>query len=109
MVWLGFGERGLARLYRSEMEYKAYVERIRLLAEENQSLIEEINCLRTDMKYIETLARRELNLIAKNEVIYRFDKEKNHEDGVRDIPPKAQYYEKTRLSKRELRRNGGNR
>jgi len=74
MIWLGFGEQGLIHLYHTEMERKAYVERIHRLAEENQALLEEVHRLRTDMEYIESVARKELSLIKKNEIIYRFDK-----------------------------------
>ncbi len=81
MAWLGFGEQGLIHLYRTEMERKAYVDRIHKLAEENQTLLEEVHRLRTDMEYIESVARNELSLIKKNEIIYRFDKEETrHKD-----------------------------
>jgi cell division protein FtsB len=73
LAWLAFGERGLVRLYQTEVERQAHIERIRELAEENQALLEEIERLRTDMSYIESVARRELNLIRENEVVYRFD------------------------------------
>ena len=72
--WLWFGESGFGRLYRSEAERQACVERIRRLAEENQVLLNEVQLLRTDMKYLESVARRKLNLIKENEVIYRFGK-----------------------------------
>ena len=55
------------------MERQAHIERIQELVEENQALLEEIERLRTDMSYIESVARRELNLIRENEVVYRFE------------------------------------
>ncbi|MCJ7682878.1 MAG: septum formation initiator family protein [Desulfobacteraceae bacterium] len=79
VVWLWFGEGGFARLYRSEAERQSCIERIHRLAEENQALIDEVKLLRTDMKYVESVARRELNLIKENEVIYRFSKEPGRE------------------------------
>lgn len=75
-AWLGFGERGLIHLYKAETERQACVDRIHKLAEENQVLLEEIHRLRTDMKYIESVARKELNLIGPNQIIYRFDTNK---------------------------------
>ena len=75
VIWLWFGEGGFARLYRSEAERQSCIERIHRLAEENQTLLDEVKLLRTDMKYVESVARRELNLIKENEVIYRFSKE----------------------------------
>ena len=79
VAWLWFGEGGFARLYRSEAERQSCVERIHRLAEENQELLDEVERLRTDMKYVESVARRELNLIKENEVIYRFSKEPGRE------------------------------
>ncbi|MBC8175837.1 MAG: septum formation initiator family protein [Deltaproteobacteria bacterium] len=75
VIWLWFGEGGFARLYRSEAERQSCIERIHRLAKENETLLDEVKLLRTDMKYVESMARRELNLIKENEVIYRFSKE----------------------------------
>jgi len=75
VIWLWFGEGGFARLYRSEAERQSCVDRVNRLAEENRALLDEVERLRTDMKYVESVARRELNLIKENEVIYRFSKE----------------------------------
>jgi cell division protein FtsB len=71
-VWLGFSERGLFQLYRMGTERRAQIQRNRQLAEENQALLEEIDRLRTDLDYIESVARKELGLIKESEVIYRF-------------------------------------
>ena len=97
VAWLWFGESGFVRLYRSEAERQACVERIRRLAEENQALFNEVQLLRTDMKYVESVARRELNLIRENEVIYRFRKEPDGE------------FDELRSAKRSAGRNGGSR
>ena len=83
MFWLGFSEHGFVHLYRTEMERQAYTERIRQLTEENQALLVEIDRLRTDKKYIESVARKQFNMIKPNEVIYRFEKEKK-EDNTED-------------------------
>ena len=73
VAWLGFGERGFIHLYRMEKERQTYVERINQLEEKNQQLFEEINRLRNDQDYIESVARRELGLIKDNEILYRFN------------------------------------
>lgn len=85
VAWLGFGEQGLIHLYRTEMERQAHMDRIQRLAEENQRLMDEIERLRTDMKYVESVVRRQLNLIKENEVIYRFEK-KEKGDSALDNP-----------------------
>ncbi len=98
LAWLGFGDNGLIHLYHKEMERQARVETIRQLAEENQSMLEEIRRLRTDMKYIESVARKELNLIKQNEIVYRFDKKDNHDNTVKDI--------QSGISEREVQGDG---
>jgi len=70
--WLIFGERGLLHLYRAELDRQEYMDRIRSLAEENRAMLAEIERLRSDMKYIEHLARKELNMVKNNETVYRF-------------------------------------
>ena len=83
VAWLGFGEQGVINLYHTEMERQAYVERIHQLTEENQAMFEEIDRLRTDMDYVEFVARKELNLIKENEVIYKFPNENTPEAATR--------------------------
>ena len=101
LAWLGFGNRGLVHLYRKEMERQAYVDTIRQLAEENQAMLEEIHRLRTDMKYVESVARKELNLIKENEIVYRFDNDKTRSNAVKTIQPKTKPIEDKR-SEREV-------
>jgi len=79
IAWLGFGRHGFIHLYGVEKERQAYIEKINKLTEENQALFEEIRRLRTDPKHVERVARRELGLVRKNEVIYRF-KDSNKPD-----------------------------
>lgn len=92
-IWVWFGERGFLRLYQTESERQAYIERIRQLARENQSLLDEIHRLRTDMQYVETVARRQLDLIKENEIIYRFDSnaeaEASHDDLLKTVEKPA--------------------
>ena len=76
-AWLAFGDRGLIDLYSMEMQRKACIERIEQLSKENQALHEELKLLSNDMEYVETLIRRKLNLVKENEVLYRFNDNKN--------------------------------
>ena len=75
VAWLGFGERGFIHLYRMEKERQTYLARIRHLEKQNQQLLEQINQLRTDEDYIESVARRELGLVKDNEIIYKISRE----------------------------------
>jgi len=79
IAWLGFGRHGFIHLYGVERERQAFIEKINKLTEENQALFEEIHRLRTDPKHVEMVARRELGLVKKNEVIYRFKNSSNPE------------------------------
>ncbi len=75
VAWLGFGERGFLHLYRMEADRQAYLERIRGIEEENEALMEEIQRLKTDMKYLESVARKRLGLVKEDEILYRFSRE----------------------------------
>jgi cell division protein FtsB len=85
-AWLWFGESGFVRLYRTEMERRSFMDNIRQLAEENRILLDEIHRLRSDMKYVESVARKQLNLIKENEVIYRFEKQPPELNGEIQMP-----------------------
>jgi cell division protein FtsB len=72
VAWLAFGERGLVHLYRMEEQRKEYRKRIQELESRNRELLLEIESLRTDQAYMESVARRELNLLKDNEVQFYF-------------------------------------
>jgi cell division protein FtsB len=82
VAWLGFGEGGFIRLYRMEKERQTHLDRIQDLEKKNRELLEEIERLREDAAYMESLGRRELGLLKDDEVLYRFVKE-------RDLTPPA--------------------
>ena len=68
-----FGEKGLLQVYRLRRELRE-IERVNMeLRQENERLRGEIGNLRTNKKYIEELARRELGLVKKGEIVYQFD------------------------------------
>jgi cell division protein FtsB len=106
LAWLGFGDHGLVHLYRKEMERQTYVDTIRQLAEENQTMLEEINRLRTDMDYVESVARKELNLIKENEIIYRFEKNNPHNNTAKTVRPETQHNDEAGTSEREVQGDG---
>ena len=107
-VWLCFGDRGLIHLYRTEMDRQIHLDKIRQLAAENQVLLEEVHRLRTDMEYVESVARRELNLIKKNEVIYRFAREVPATGIVKSTRLKVLESKKEGASKKEVQRHEKN-
>ena len=75
-AWLGFGERGFIHLYRMDLERQAYTERIKKLERENRELLDEIQRLRSDREYVESIGRKDLGLVKDDEIMYRFEKKK---------------------------------
>lgn len=68
-----FGDKGLLQVYRLKKELREIERGNRELEKENERLRAEIYRLRTNRDYVEELARRELGLVKKGEVVYQFD------------------------------------
>lgn len=67
-----FGDRGLLRIYHLNKEKKEIQSNLEALKNENEKLKREIEALRTDRRYLESIARRDFGLVRQNEVIYQF-------------------------------------
>jgi len=67
-----FGEHGIAHLVRLRAERRALGEATFALLRRNTRLRTDITRLRTDDRYLEALARRQLGLVRPNETVYRF-------------------------------------
>jgi len=67
-----FGERGLLRIFHLNQEKEDLQKRAALIRAENDKLKREIEALKTDRRYLESLARKDFGLVRKNEVIYQF-------------------------------------
>lgn len=72
VAWLTFGDRGLIHLYRMEAKRQAYEQRIQILETRNQALLDRIERLKKDKEYIESVARKELNLLKNDEILFHF-------------------------------------
>lgn len=86
VAWLIFGRRGLVHLYEMEIRKETYQEKIRQLEAENDELLAEIKRLRKDKEYIESIARKELNLVKDKEIHYYFageDKDPGQDNQVK--------------------------
>ena len=75
-----FGEHGLMDLNLLKNEKNSLVQRNEQIARENLSLSVEIGRLENDPKYIERVARQELGLIGKDELILKPKKVPGRED-----------------------------
>ena len=75
LVLLGFalfGDKGILRAVqfnRQKTELQAELQRVE---EINSALRQEIKSLRSDRRYIEDIARRELGMVKKDELVYQF-------------------------------------
>jgi len=68
-----FGDKGLLTFNTMRGDRDTIASEIGELEETQEALREEIERLKTDRKYIASIAREELGMIGKNEVIYRFN------------------------------------
>jgi cell division protein FtsB len=71
-----FGERGLLRIFHLNQEKEDLQKHAALIRAENEQLKREIEALKTDRRYLESLARKDFGLVRKNEVIYQFPTKK---------------------------------
>ncbi len=71
-----FGERGLLRIYHLNQEKKQIEARVTALQAENDQLKREIEALKSDRRYLESIARKDFGLVRKNEIIYQFSGKK---------------------------------
>jgi cell division protein FtsB len=75
-----FGENGLADLNLLRQQRDGLLEKNHRLEQENLALYREINRLKNDLKYIENVARQELGMIKKDEIIFKInDAEKKND------------------------------
>ena len=66
-----FGDRGLADLQLLKKKLDGLIQKNEKLEHENVSLYSEIDRLRHDPEFIEDVARKELGMIRKDEVIFK--------------------------------------
>lgn len=67
-----FGERGLVKAYRLTSERDDIRAKVAKLQRENQYLRGELTSLRSDRRYVEDIARKDLGLVREGETVYRF-------------------------------------
>lgn len=70
------GDNGLLDVYKTRKERDGIIAYNTALEAENKGLEEQIALLKTDKRYIGRIARKELGMLGKNEMIYRFEEVK---------------------------------
>lgn len=67
-----FGERGLLRIYHLSKDRQELQKRAEELRSGNDRMRREVEALKSDRRYLESIARRDFGLVRPNEVIYQF-------------------------------------
>jgi cell division protein FtsB len=74
-----FGDKGLLRIYELRHDKSRIDTRLTDTKAENEKLKLEIVALKTDRRYLESIARKDFGLVRSNEVIYQFPQVKKLE------------------------------
>ena len=77
LLFIVFGENGLTDLYKLKMEKDNLSKKSDELKKKNISLYREIERLKNDPGYVEDVARKELGVIGKDDVIIKVKKERS--------------------------------
>lgn len=71
-----FGDKGLLRIYELKQDKNKINARLADSKNDNEKLKREIIALKSDRRYLESIARKDFGLVRGNEVIYQFPQEK---------------------------------
>jgi cell division protein FtsB len=74
LLFIVFGQNGLTDLYRLKTKRDSLLKTTGELAKKNLSFYREVERLKNDPKYVENVARQELGVIGKDEVIIKVKK-----------------------------------
>ncbi len=74
LLFIAFGENGFADLNLLKMERDSLLKKNEELVKKNLALYREIERLKNDPKYVENVARQELGVIGKDEIIFKVKK-----------------------------------
>ncbi|MFA6009238.1 MAG: septum formation initiator family protein [Desulfobacteraceae bacterium] len=92
LLLIVFARNGILDLSKKKAELQESVAKNDELKEENKILYREVNRLKNDEEYIEQVARKELGMIKKNEIIVKFhsDKDEDQPDTAEEQPEKVE-------------------
>ena len=74
-----FGDKGLLRIHELRQDKSKIAAKLTDTKAENDKLKLEIIALKSDRRYLESIARKDFGLVRSNEVIYQFPQEKKPE------------------------------
>ncbi len=67
-----FGKQGVLRIHHLAQEKEDIRKKAAQIQAENEQLKREIEALKSDRRYLESIARKEFGLVRPNEIIYQF-------------------------------------
>lgn len=76
---LTFGDKGVMKLLEVDRTHRQLKKEIEHLEEQNKKMRQKVQALKTDPDTIESIAREELGLAKKGELIYQFKRESDDE------------------------------
>jgi cell division protein FtsB len=74
LLFMVFGQKGFADYYAFKRQNESWVLKNEKLMQENLQLMNQIDRLENDPVYIEHIARKELGMIGKDEIIIRLSR-----------------------------------
>ncbi|MDD2850508.1 MAG: septum formation initiator family protein [Desulfuromonadaceae bacterium] len=77
-----FGDKGLLRIVELKQDKSQIEARLAENRADNEKLKREIVALRSDRRYLESIARKDFGLVRSNEVIYQFLPDKKQPETV---------------------------
>lgn len=80
LLFIIFGEKGLADLHLLKTERDVLLKQNEELAKKNLDMYREIERLKSDPKYLESVARRELGVVGKDELIFKLKAKRKGEN-----------------------------
>ena len=86
MIVIFFNDKGLMDLSRLKGEKQRQVAKSNDLARQNLSLLRAIERLKSDPRYVENVARRELGVIGRDELILKLNSPQGGAAGKGDAP-----------------------
>ena len=72
MAFTVWGDRGLQAMWRTQHELERLVREIEIIEQKNATLVREVQRLRSDLGYIEKIAREELGMVRPGEIVFEF-------------------------------------
>lgn len=72
MAFTVWGDRGLLAMWHTQHDLERLAREMEIVEQKNATLVREVQHLRSDLVYIEKIAREELGLVRPGEIVFEF-------------------------------------